>query len=334
MKWTLITLVIALSLASCKKSSEEDKADYVKLKSTDLNSEEIAVKGKTLMENKCYLCHSPETVQGSMIAPPMVALKMRYSNDAKSKEEFIADIWSFVEKPTEDKAKLKGAVKRFGVMPYQPYAQEDIEVIAAFMYDYEIEEPEWFQKHWKDEHGGKRKRQRGKATGNLPKPQQTYADIGMSYAKSTKATLGKNLMGAIQKEGVLHALSFCNVQAMPLTDSMSTKHNATIKRVSDKYRNPKNEANEEELKYISLYKQILENGEEPEPIVVEENEKVNFYYPIVTNDMCLKCHGTPDKEIQSETYERIKTLYPKDKAIGYNVNEVRGMWSINFDKNE
>ena len=113
---------------------------------------------------------------------------------------------------------------------------------------------------------------------------------------------------------------------------MSSKHDAIIKRVSDKNRNPNNKANAQELDYISLYKQILKNGEEPEPIVVEENKKVNFYYPIVTNAMCLKCHGTPGKEIQRETYDKIKELYPNDKAIGYDVNEVRGMWSISFDK--
>ena len=141
-------------------------------------------------------------------------------------------------------------------------------------------------------------------------------------------------MGAIQKEGVLHALSFCNVQAMPLTDSMATKHNAIIKRVSDKNRNPKNKANSEELEYLSVYKEVLSNGEEPESIVVERGEKVNFYYPIVTNNMCLKCHGTPGQDIQPKTLERIQKLYPNDKAIGYDVNEVRGMWSITFNTNE
>lgn len=334
MKWILLLPVVFFSLVSCKKSTDQQDGDYVKLKSADINSETLAARGRTLMENKCYLCHSPKAAEASMIAPPMVAIKARYSKEPKTKKEFIADLWNFVEKPTKEHAKLKGAVKRFGLMPYQPYKQEDIEAIAAFMYDYEIEEPEWFQNHWNENHGGKRKKQRGKATGNLSKPKQTYADIGMSYAKSTKATLGKNLMGAIQKEGVLHALSFCNVQAMPLTDSMATKHNASIKRVSDNFRNPANEANKEELEYISLFKQIVGNGEEPEPLVVEENDKVNFYYPIVTNDMCLKCHGTSGKEIQAETYKEIKALYPKDKAIGYNVNEVRGMWSISFDKNE
>jgi len=333
MKWILLLPVVFFSLVSCKKSTDQQDGDYVKLKSADINSETLAARGRTLMENKCYLCHSPKAAEASMIAPPMVAIKARYSKEAKTKKEFIADLWNFVEKPTKEQAKLKGAVKRFGLMPYQPYKQEDIEAIAAFMYDYEIAQPDWFQAHWA-EHHDQNYTQHGKSVSQLPEQDQTYADIGMSYAKSTKATLGKNLMGAIQKEGVLHALSFCNVQAMPLTDSMATKHNAIIKRVSDQNRNPSNQANEVEKSYIDLYKQTLQDGEEPEPIVTEENDKVNFYYPIVTNAMCLKCHGTPGREIQPKTLQKIQALYPDDKAIGYTVNEVRGMWSISFDTNE
>jgi cytochrome c553 len=331
MKNILFILATVLGFLSCKNQSNED-SKYLKLSSAELNSEEIAVKGKTLMENKCYLCHSPKASKDSRVGPPMIALKKRYLRDAETKEDFIVAIWNFVEKPTPEKAKLKGAVERFGLMPYQPYQQQDIEAIASFMYDYQIDQPEWFDEHWEEEHGGKRKRQRGKAMSELPTPEESYADIGMSYAKSTKQTLGKNLMGAMQKEGVMHALEFCNVQAMPLTDSMATKHKASIKRVSDKNRNPSNTANKQELEYISFYKEIVANGEEPEPIVMEEDEKVNFYYPIVTNDMCLKCHGTPDKQMERETYSKIKELYPNDKAIGYDVNEVRGIWSISFDK--
>src|SRR5690554_4696328 len=63
---------------------------------------------------------------------------------------------------------------------------------------------------------------------------QKYSEIGFTYASTTKATLGKNLTGAIMEGGTEHALDFCNVQAMPLTDSMSLVHNAKIKRVSDK----------------------------------------------------------------------------------------------------
>ena len=45
--------------------------------------------------------------------------------------------------------------------------------------------------------------------------------------------------------------------------------------------------------------------------------------------MCLQCHG---KQIKPEVSQQIMKLYPKDLAIGYNESEVRGIWSITFDK--
>ncbi|HBY68813.1 MAG TPA: cytochrome c family protein, partial [Flavobacteriaceae bacterium] len=62
-----------------------------------------------------------------------------------------------------------------------------------------------------------------------------------------------------------------------------------------------------------------------------ENGHNTFYYPITTNSMCLQCHGIPNKTIQPEVLTTIIDLYPNDKAIGYNINEVRGIWVLNFE---
>ena len=159
-----------------------------------------------------------------------------------------------------------------------------------------------------------------------------YAQRGLKYALTTKAVLGKNLMKTIQKKGTLEAVTFCNKQAYPLTDSMSLVHNALIKRVTDQPRNPSNKANTEELGYIKSYKQIIANNEEPKPITKELDTKVKVYYPIITNNMCLQCHGKPNETIQPRTLKLIKQLYPNDKAIGYDINEVRGIWSVTFNK--
>ena len=112
---------------------------------------------------------------------------------------------------------------------------------------------------------------------------------------------------------------------------MSVHYNAKIKRVSDKNRNPNNKANAEELEYIEQFKKDLMVQKEIQPIVVEETEKVHFYYPIETNTMCLQCHGKPEN-IKPEVLKKIKILYPNDLATGYTENEVRGIWSITFDK--
>ncbi|MFK5971843.1 MAG: DUF3365 domain-containing protein [Flavobacteriaceae bacterium] len=160
--------------------------------------------------------------------------------------------------------------------------------------------------------------------------QKNFAAIGLGYALATKAQLGKNLMKAIQEKGTVGAIGFCTINALKLTDSMAVLKKAVIKRVSDKPRNPDNQAKEDELDYISSFKKIMEAGDMAQPIVKRNKGEVAFYAPIITNAMCLQCHGKPNEQIEPATLKALKDLYPSDKAIGYDMNEVRGIWSIHF----
>jgi Protein of unknown function (DUF3365) len=317
-------LLLIVTTISCQKNNN----DYQPI-TTDLEVT-AAIEGKKLMETHCYLCHSPSAPENeARIGPPMIAIKTHYLEEYTTKEDFIASIKSFVENPSEDKVHLNGAFNRFGLMPKQSFPAGSIEKIAAYIYDYQIDEPFWFSEHWKG-HGNKNWKQTGKklVTTNQDK---SLEEIGLEYALSTKKVLGKNLMETIQNKGTLEALTFCNHQAISLTDSMSLKHNAIIKRVSDKNRNPNNKANAEELKYIAQFKEEIAAKKESKPIVVEKGNKVHFYYPIPTNSMCLQCHGKPDY-IKNDVRLKTLKLYPNDLAIGYNDNEIRGIWSITFDK--
>ena len=161
---------------------------------------------------------------------------------------------------------------------------------------------------------------------------KTLEERGMEIAMTTKGVLGKNLIGTINKKGTAAALEFCNLKAYPLTDSMATVHKASIKRVSDRYRNPENKANEKEMEIIEHYKKIISEGSDIIPILETAGEQVSFYYPIVTNDMCLQCHGIPNESIKRETLKSLSNLYSNDRATGYQANQVRGIWSIQFDK--
>ncbi|TDU40460.1 uncharacterized protein DUF3365 [Gelidibacter sediminis] len=160
----------------------------------------------------------------------------------------------------------------------------------------------------------------------------SYADRGLKYALNTQAVLGNNLMKAIESSGTSGALTFCNEKAYPLTDSMAKLQKVNLKRVTDKPRNPDNQANAAELEHIETFKEIIANQELPNPMISESGGKVLVYYPILTNSMCLQCHGKPNKNIASSTLSKLKILYPEDKAIGYGVNEVRGLWSVTFHK--
>lgn len=341
MKNTILTIVSIAALVGCKDTPAS--ADYSLQTPVDLTTQRDGKvhPGKKLMETQCYVCHNPSTGENGRIAPPMVAVKSHYKTGNITKDDFKDAIWEFVKKPNPHKAKMNGAVKRFGLMPYQKFDEKEIKQIADYIYDNKIDEPTWFKEHIENESNGKVQYRNDGKTYEQPKgtagaqnsegsSKSTPADRGLEYAMSTKKELGKNLMGAIQRKGTKEAVVFCNKQAYPITDSMAIAHNATIKRVSDKPRNPKNQASKEELDIITVFKKAVANDSGYEPITIVQNSSTQFYYPITTNSMCLQCHGTPQKDIPRDVLQTINKLYPADEATGYNVNEVRGLWSITF----
>ncbi len=83
--------------------------------------------------------------------------------------------------------------------------------------------------------------------------------------------------------------------------------------------------------HLNLFKQRAAAGTEPETIVEEMDGKTNLYFPIMTNSMCMQCHGKPGVDIENSTLAAIQGKYPEDKATGYSVNQVRGMWKVVFD---
>jgi cytochrome c2 len=263
--------------------------------------------GEKLIEKHCYLCHNQESQEDGRIGPPMTHVKRHYLDAYPEQSEFTKQLISFVQNPTEDHSIMPGALKKFGLMPKQQFPKEALDQIADYLFIHDLT-----------------KKQQSSVGGNS----KDYAKLGLEFALSAKKVLGQNLMSAMQSEGPIHALEFCNLRAIPLTDSMSQVHNVSIQRVSDRNRNPLNKASEKETEYIRSFQQLITNGKDADPIVIADGNKSIFYYPIVTNDMCLKCHGNPEKSLS----EKINNLYPDDLATGYSENEVRGIWKIVFNE--
>ena len=328
--------IISIIFISCKNSNKSSGTEesYSSVNLEEKMQNEAFKKMKAL----CYSCHSPNAGMDMRIAPPMAGVKMHYLEMYENEEEFVNAIWSFLENPEEDKSLMKGAVRKFGLMPYVPYQEEDIKSIASYIYNNELEKPDWFDQHVKGRHGKMKHKNQGNTThkkGKKHKNQQRKGpkEQGKAMAMATKRELGKNLMTAIAEKGTPGAVDFCNIKALPITAQKEKELNATIKRASDKPRNLLNTATARENEIISIFKNNLKNGDIPEAIVDKKDGKFDFYYPIVTNDMCLQCHGEIGKQVTEETYKTIKLKYPEDLAIGYGANEVRGIWHITFNKN-
>lgn len=323
MKQLLLALILVF--AACKEGKKSDTVPITDTSQNEVTASEIVHPGKRLLESECYICHNPKVTEESMIAPPMVAIKKHYIAENTTKEEFTNALMNWVNDP-EQNSKMPGALKKFGIMPYIPYPEEAITQIAEYLYDNDIEKPDWYNVNHQNQ---KDSEQELGASQNI---HNKFAGVGMEYAKAAKNQLGKNLIRAIAERGPSGAIEFCSTQATRLTDSVSVMKNAIIKRVSDKPRNPDNMANQEELGYISYYQKLIAAKTTPKPIVKREEGEVSFYYPITTNAMCLQCHGKPDEQIVPGTLATLNALYPGDKAVGYAENQVRGIWSIHFEE--
>ncbi|MBN8575306.1 MAG: DUF3365 domain-containing protein [Cytophagales bacterium] len=158
----------------------------------------------------------------------------------------------------------------------------------------------------------------------------TYITRGNAIAKISFETLSSELQKAMQRGGIDSALRYCNLHAHPLTDSLSRAYQASVKRVSTKTRNPNNQADELATFLMKGFGIEISEGKPTTPKLVLKEDSVLFFKPILLQPLCLACHGTPGKEIAFSTDSTIQKLYPRDKAVGYKTNEVRGVWRIGF----
>lgn len=155
---------------------------------------------------------------------------------------------------------------------------------------------------------------------------------GKSIVAETFSLLSSNLQTAIQQGGVSNALPFCSLAASPLAAGMAGKHGVTIRRVTHKPRNPVDRADATELAILKNFEATLTSTNPPPPFVTNFTASTaTFFAPIIlNNELCLKCHGEPGKDISTENVAVIQHLYPQDEAAGFKLGDLRGAWRIDI----
>lgn len=160
---------------------------------------------------------------------------------------------------------------------------------------------------------------------------------GDSISMAAQKELITQLQNAIATQGLPGAIDFCKVSALTIVQNVSEEYQVTIRRASNRYRNPADQPSEEEKAILEAYEYNAENNVKSEPNIqkVQNGEVLLYTKPIVIpNGMCLSCHGEPGKEITAETLQKLDQLYPQDKAKGHKVGDLRGMWAIQIPKSE
>lgn len=304
--WPAMMMTLALSFTACVSNGKQIK--------------EKDAEALTLLQNNCFACHTPDLSIDKRLGPPIFRIREHYFSGEISKQEFVDKVVRFAMNPSEKNSIMPGAVRNFGLMPKQVFKQDDLEVIAGYMYDHDLSSDEWYAT-WEE----------FKLQAKPEARAMTFEERGLNITNSTKAHLAKNLIEAMDAYGAAGAVEFCSVHAMTLTDSMGRVQDAKIRRVSDRPRNKANQANETELAYINMLKIKEEKQEALPPTMLILEGKMTGYYPILTAKMCIQCHGTVGTDILPETAAKIKSLYPDDQATGYGENQLRGLFVVEMN---
>lgn len=307
--YVLSTLAFGtMVLSSCNENVDSKKP---------VNAEKMAA-GFQLMENNCFSCHNPNHSSPVIVAPDFAKIKSAYLNESNNYEEFSNSLIRFLSKPSIENSVMPDNIEKYGLMPRMNFKESQYSDMAYYLYNSSIENSNWFSQNYQDE-----KIRYANNADTL-----SYEEMGLQLAMKTKEVLGKNLLNAINTKGTEHAVDFCSTRALVITDSMAFALDAKIKRVSDKNRNLSNAADSVQNAYIQYCREELLNGNKPQPKRIDLSETVVCLYPIITEDMCLKCHGNIDTDINSATLSTIKNRYPTDKATGYKSQEIRGAWVV------
>ncbi|HRO47878.1 DUF3365 domain-containing protein [Agriterribacter sp.] len=156
-----------------------------------------------------------------------------------------------------------------------------------------------------------------------------YRAQGDSIIKATFDTLRNALTIAIHNKGLQGAVAYCNENAYPVTAVLASG-NITIKRVAEKYRNPKNAPDSTDAIQWRVFTAAKANGDSLQPAIIAGKNIVHYYKPILLQPMCSACHGKTGKDIPLPVAATIDSLYPNDKAKDFTVGDLRGMWKISF----
>ena len=155
--------------------------------------------------------------------------------------------------------------------------------------------------------------------------------LGLKILNETQSTFQNALMTALQEQGVEGAITYCNLNAYELVRNYEDSLGIRISRVTDRPRNPADTLSAFEQEVFEAYQYAPELATAQLQELDEQTLILNK--PImITNGICLNCHGRVGTDINKAHHELIRSLYPDDQAVNYAIGDLRGMWSLKIPK--
>lgn len=163
--------------------------------------------------------------------------------------------------------------------------------------------------------------------------QPAWLDEARKVATSVPPKLVAVLTEEIDKGGPESAIAVCQDKAPQLAKAATDASGWSVRRVSLRNRNPRAVPDAWERAALEDFDRRAAAGESPATLEKAELVQDNgvgmrrYIRALPTQQLCLQCHG-PSEQLKPAVVERLRALYPDDKATGYAVGQIRGAMTI------
>jgi hypothetical protein len=138
--------------------------------------------------------------------------------------------------------------------------------------------------------------------------------------------LKPQLKQALQSGGPPAAISVCAEVAPAIAANLSLESGWSVRRTSDNNRNTAAVPDNWEQARIDAFKaKVLANQTLDLEYSEQTTEGFRYAKAQLTEGLCLMCHG---KQLADSTVKALNAFYPNDRAQGYELGEVRGIFSL------
>lgn len=136
----------------------------------------------------------------------------------------------------------------------------------------------------------------------------------------------------MKEGGPVGAIGACNTIAPELNTALTDESSFEIARTALRVRNPDNAPDVWELAALELFQKAMASGGDPKTletydvVTTKEGQRLFRYMrPITMHEPCMACHGP---SVAQDVKAEIAKYYTDDKAIGFNLGEMRGAFSL------
>jgi hypothetical protein len=150
-------------------------------------------------------------------------------------------------------------------------------------------------------------------------------------AKSFAGELMTTLQTAIKDGGTAGGIAACHISAPAIAAEAAKRSGWSVGRTSLEVRNPANAPDTFERTALEDFQAAVQAGAdlaklEREEIVTRDGKTTfRFVKAISVAEPCLACHGS---SVTPDTAKAIRDLYPADQAVGYNLGDLRGAFTL------